>query len=82
MTNQAQPRTLEIRTHILDYLRSEHPMPVSTKAVQTALGNVVGDYPGVVYPQLLALATIGDVERVTRDEARGVYWRYVPEPGE
>lgn len=74
--------TLEVRDRILDYLRAEYPMPVTTKAVQTATAGTtaVRAYPGIVYPQLLALAAAGDVERVNRDDHRAAYWRYVPDP--
>jgi len=71
--------TLQIRDRILDYLRSEYPMPVTTKAVQTAIAATVREYPGAVYTQLNALAALGDVERVHRDDPRAAYWRHVPD---
>ena len=40
-------------------------------------------YPGVVYPQLLALSLLGRVERVPHlTNNRGAHWRYVIDEGE
>lgn len=71
-----------MRDQILAALRTEWPLPVSTRKVCELLGAHRYDETGYrVYPQLCALDRLGIVERIRRDpECRDVFWRFLGDP--
>lgn len=75
-------RTVAMRDQILAALRTEWPLPVSTRQVCELLGANRYDQLGCrIYPQLCALDRSGLVERVRRDsDCRDVYWRFGGDP--
>jgi hypothetical protein len=76
--NRPGPRTVALRDQILAALRTEWPLPISTRRVCELLGAHRYDETGYrVYPQLRALARLGLVEcvRLDRSEFRDVFWR-------
>jgi hypothetical protein len=77
-------RTVAIRDQILAALRTEWPLPITTRRVCELLGAHRYDETGYrVYPQLCALDRLGVVERICRGaEYRDVFWRFVGDPTE
>ncbi len=75
-------RTVAIRDQILAALRTEWPLPVSTRRVCELLGARRYDETGYrIYPQLCALDRLGVVERIRRGaECRDVFWRFCGDP--
>jgi hypothetical protein len=75
-------RTVAIRDQILAALRTEWPLPISTRHVCELLGAHRYDETGYrVYPQLCALDRLGIVERVRRGaDCRDVFWRFLGDP--
>lgn len=75
-------RTVAMRDQILAALRTEWPLPVSTRRVCELLGAHRYDETGYrVYPQLCALDRLGIVERIRRDpDCRDVFWRFLGDP--
>lgn len=75
-------RTIAMREQILVALRTEWPLPVSSRRVCELLGANRYDHLGYrIYPQLCALDRSGLVERVRRDsDCRDVYWRFGGDP--
>jgi hypothetical protein len=71
-----------MRGQILAVLRTEWPLPASTRRVCELLGANRYDQLGSrIYPQLCALDRSGLVERVRRDsDCRDVYWRFGGDP--
>ncbi len=75
-------RTVAMRDQILAALRTEWPLPISTRRVCELLGAHRYDETGYrVYPQLCALDRLGLIERIRRDaDCRDVFWRFLGEP--
>jgi len=75
-------RAVAIRDQILAALRTEWPLPISTRRVCELLGAHRYDETGYrVYPQLCALDRLGVVERIRRGaEYRDVFWRFLGDP--
>lgn len=75
-------RTVAIRDQILAALRTEWPLPISTRRVCELLGAHRYSETGYrIYPQLCALDRMGLVERIRRDAGcRDVYWRFLGDP--
>ncbi|QFS94622.1 hypothetical protein FIV07_28005 (plasmid) [Mycobacterium sp. THAF192] len=75
-------RTVALRDQIVAALRTEWPLPVSTRHLCELLGARRYDETGYrVYPQLCALARLGVVERIRREpECRDVFWRFQGDP--
>lgn len=75
-------RTVAIRDQILAALRTEWPLPISTRRVCELLGAHRYSETGYrIYPQLCALDRLGLVERLRRDAGcRDVFWRFLGDP--
>ncbi|MEN4476598.1 hypothetical protein [Mycolicibacterium cosmeticum] len=75
-------RTVAIRDQILAALRTEWPLPISTRRVCELLGAHRYSQTGYrIYPQLCALDRLGLVERIRRDAGcRDVFWRFLGDP--
>lgn len=75
-------RTVAMRDQILAALRTEWPLPISTRRVCELLGARRYDETGYrVYPQLCALDRLGVVERIRHDtDCRDVFWRFLGDP--
>lgn len=75
-------RTVAMRDQILAALRTEWPLPVSTRRVCELLGAHRYDETGYrAYPQLCALDRLGVVESIRRDpDCRDVFWRFLGDP--
>lgn len=75
-------RTVAVRDQILAALRTEWPLPVSTRRVCELLGARRYDETGYrIYPQLCALDRLGVVERIRCGaECRDVFWRFSGDP--
>ncbi|SHQ49021.1 Uncharacterised protein [Mycobacteroides abscessus subsp. massiliense] len=75
-------RTVAMRDQILAALRTEWPLPISTRRVCEMLGAGRYDETGYrVYPQLCALDRLGVIERIRRDpDCRDVFWRFLGDP--
>lgn len=77
-------RTVALRDQILAALRTEWPLPASTRHVCELLGAHRYDETGYrVYPQLCALDRLGIVEQIHRgSDCRDVFWRFLGDPTE
>lgn len=75
-------RTVAIRDQILAALRTEWPLPISTRRVCELLGAHRYSETGYrIYAQLCALDRLGIVERIRRDAGcRDVFWRFLGDP--
>lgn len=75
-------RTVAIRDRILAALRTEWPLPISTRRVCELLGAHRYDQSGYrTYQQLCALDRLNLVERIQPDPGgRHVYWRFLGDP--
>lgn len=75
-------RTVAIRDQILAALRTEWPLPISTRRVCELLGAHRYSQTGHrIYPQLCALDRLGLVERIHPDTGcRDVFWRFLGDP--
>lgn len=75
-------RTVALRDQIVAALRTEWPLPISTRRVCELLGAHRYDETGYrIYPQLCALDRMGVIERIRRDaECRDVFWRFLGDP--
>jgi hypothetical protein len=75
-------RTIAIRDQILAALRTEWPLPISTRGVCELLGASRYDETGCrIYLQLCALDRMGLIERIHREaDCREVFWRSLGDP--
>ncbi|WP_237074055.1 hypothetical protein [Mycobacteroides abscessus] len=75
-------RTVAMRNQIVAALRTQWPLPVSTRQVCQLMGAHRYDEIGYrIYPQLCALNRLGVVERIRRDDdCRDVFWRFTGDP--
>lgn len=75
-------RTVAIRDQVLAALRTEWPLPISTRRVCELLGAHRYSETGYrIYPQLCALDRLGLVERIRRAAScRDVFWRFLGDP--
>lgn len=75
-------RTIAIRDQILAALRTEWPLPISTRRVCELLGAHRYSETGYrIYAQMCALDRLGLVERIRRDVGcRDVFWRFLGDP--
>ncbi|MCA2336858.1 hypothetical protein [Mycobacterium avium] len=76
-------RTVAIRDQILTALRTEWPLPISTRRVCELLGAHRYSETGYrIYAQMCALDRLGLVERIRRRDVvcRDVFWRFLGDP--
>lgn len=75
-------RSVALRDQILAALRTQWPLPTSTRHICELLGAQRYDETGYrIYPQLCALDRLGVVERIRGDaECRDVFWRFAGDP--
>ncbi|PBA23791.1 hypothetical protein CKJ66_26390 [Mycobacterium avium] len=76
-------RTVAIRDQILAALRTEWPLPISTRRVCELLGAHRYSETGYrIYAQMCALDRLGLVERIRRRDVvcRDVFWRFLGDP--